>query len=67
MFFAVLTVINPLYCRGTVEDAELIDGVVFTQKTSKAGGPSKVEKAKIGLIQFCLSPPKTDVSTVGCD
>ncbi|XP_064599892.1 T-complex protein 1 subunit delta-like [Liolophura sinensis] len=46
---------------GTVEDAELIDGVVFTQKTSKAGGPSKVEKAKIGLIQFCLSPPKTDM------
>jgi hypothetical protein len=25
-------------------------------------GPRRVEKAKIGLIQFCISPPKTDVS-----
>ncbi|CAH1792153.1 unnamed protein product [Owenia fusiformis] len=46
---------------GTVEDTELIDGLVFTQKTSGAGGPNKVEKAKIGLIQFCISPPKTDM------
>ena len=27
-----------------------------------AGGVTSVEKAKIGLIQFCISPPKTDVS-----
>eukprot|EP00798_Chlamydomonas_sp_ICE-L_P028290 gene28290-31398_t len=47
---------------GTVDDSELIDGLVFDQKTAKAaGGPSKMEKAKIGLIQFCLSPPKTDL------
>lgn len=26
-----------------------------------AGGPARVEKAKIGLIQFCLSAPKTDM------
>lgn len=47
---------------GTIEDTELIDGLVLTQKT--AGGSSglqRVEKAKIGLIQFCLSPPKTDM------
>ncbi|XP_074658767.1 T-complex protein 1 subunit delta-like [Tubulanus polymorphus] len=44
---------------GTVEDTELIDGVVFNGRA--AAGPSKVEKAKIGLIQFCLSPPKTDM------
>jgi len=44
---------------GTVEDTELIDGVVFNAKA--AAGPGKVEKAKIGLIQFCLSPPKTDM------
>ncbi len=48
--------------RGTVEDTELVDGLVLNQKSSSAG-PSKVEKAKIGLIQFCISPPKTDVST----
>ncbi|KAF6022227.1 CCT4 [Bugula neritina] len=46
---------------GTVEDTELVDGFVFDQKTSGAGGPNKVEKAKIGLIQFCISPPKTDM------
>ena len=47
----------------TVEDSQLVDGIVFTQKTQGYGGPNKVEKAKIGLIQFCISPPKTDVST----
>lgn len=48
---------------GTVEDTELVDGLVFTnQKVSRvAGGPTRVKNAKIGLIQFCLSPPKTDM------
>lgn len=48
---------------GTVDDSELIDGLVFTeQKVSHfAGGPTRVEGAKIGLIQFCLSAPKTDL------
>ena len=51
-----------IYCyRGTVEDTELIDGLVFSQRTAGYGGPNKVEKAKIGLIQFCISPPKTDM------
>lgn len=46
---------------GTVEDTELVDGLVFTQKSSNVNGPQRVEKAKIGLIQFCISPPKTDM------
>ncbi|XP_043482382.1 T-complex protein 1 subunit delta [Leptopilina heterotoma] len=46
---------------GTIEDTELIDGLVFTQKSSNVNGPRRIEKAKIGLIQFCLSPPKTDM------
>uniref|UniRef100_A0A4D5R9J4 T-complex protein 1 subunit delta n=1 Tax=Scolopendra viridis TaxID=118503 RepID=A0A4D5R9J4_SCOVI len=46
---------------GTIDDTELIEGLVFDQKTSGTGGPTKVEKAKVGLIQFCLSPPKTDM------
>jgi T-complex protein 1 subunit delta len=47
---------------GTIEDTELINGLVFTQKVAhNAGGPTRVENAKIGLIQFCLSPPKTNV------
>lgn len=46
---------------GTVDDTELIEGLVLDQKTSGYDGPKKIEKAKIGLIQFCISPPKTDV------
>ncbi|XP_024876344.1 T-complex protein 1 subunit delta [Temnothorax curvispinosus] len=46
---------------GTVEDTELIDGLIFTQKSCNVNGPKRIEKAKIGLIQFCISPPKTDM------
>ncbi|KAL6067604.1 T-complex protein 1 subunit delta [Balamuthia mandrillaris] len=47
---------------GLIDDTELVDGLVFTQKAVKsAGGPSMVENAKIGLIQFQLSPPKTNM------
>jgi T-complex protein 1 subunit delta len=47
---------------GTVEDTELVEGLVLDQKASHlAGGITRVEKAKIGLIQFCISPPKTDM------
>ncbi|CAB4055447.1 CCT4 [Lepeophtheirus salmonis] len=44
---------------GTVEDTELVDGLVLTQRAE--GTTKKVEKAKIGLIQFQVSPPKTDM------
>jgi len=46
----------------TIDDTTLIRGLVFTQGLShKAGGPTRVEKAKIGLIQFCLSSPKSNM------
>ncbi|XP_077460748.1 T-complex protein 1 subunit delta [Stigmatopora argus] len=45
---------------GTIDDCELVDGLVLTQRLASSG-VSRVEKAKIGLIQFCLSPPKTDM------
>ena len=49
---------------GTIDDTELVDGLVLTQNVIKsAGGPTRIEKAKIGLIQFQLSPPKPDVCT----
>jgi len=49
---------------GTVEDTELVRGLVFTQKISTtAGGPTRVQNAKIGLIQFQLSPPKTNMES----
>ena len=47
---------------GTIEDTELVDGVVLNQNViASAGGPTRMEKAKIGLIQFQLSAPKPDV------
>uniref|UniRef100_F6S025 T-complex protein 1 subunit delta n=1 Tax=Macaca mulatta TaxID=9544 RepID=F6S025_MACMU len=45
---------------GTIDDCELVEGLVLTQKVSNSG-ITRVEKAKIGLIQFCLSAPKTDM------
>jgi len=76
---AVLKVINPVTAEnvdlnnirivkkvgGTIEDTELVDGLVMTQNVMNgSGGPSRMEKARIGLIQFQLSPPKPDVSFV---
>lgn len=46
----------------TVEDTKLIDGLVFNQEAQKgAGGPTRIENPKIGLVQFQISPPKTDM------
>ena len=41
----------------------MINGLVFpnNKPSHSAGGPSKMKDAKIALIQFCLSSPKTDV------
>jgi len=45
-----------------VDDTELVKGLVFDHKASHtAGGPTRIENAKIGLIQFQISPPKTDI------
>ncbi|MQM20339.1 hypothetical protein Taro_053359 [Colocasia esculenta] len=47
---------------GTVDDTELVKGLVFDKKVShSAGGPSRMENAKIAVIQFQISPPKTDI------
>ena len=37
---------------GTIDESELIDGLVFVDKKVShfAGGPSRIENAKIGLI-----------------
>jgi len=49
---------------GTTDDTELVDGLVLTQKIARtAGGPSRIQDAKVGLIQFCLSAPKTDMES----
>ena len=49
---------------GTVDDTELIEGLVFQEKC--AGNVKTVKNAKIGLIQFCISPPKTDMDNQVC-
>ena len=47
---------------GTIDDTEMVPGLILDSKSSKAaGGPTRVEGAKIALIQFCISPPKTDM------
>jgi len=47
---------------GTVDDSELVNGLVLTKGAAKsAGGPTSIQNAKIALIQYCLSAPKTDM------
>jgi len=47
---------------GTIEDTELVPGLVFDSGVSHtAGGPREIQGCKIGLIQFCLSAPKTNM------
>lgn len=47
---------------GTMDDTELVRGLVLERGAKHtAGGPTKIENAKVALIQFCLSAPKTDM------
>ena len=47
---------------GTIDETELVHGLVFTNRASHvAGAPVRVAGAKVGLAQFCLSAPKTDI------
>eukprot|EP01099_Mayorella_cantabrigiensis_P000068 TRINITY_DN1034_c0_g1_i1.p1 TRINITY_DN1034_c0_g1~~TRINITY_DN1034_c0_g1_i1.p1 ORF type:complete len:544 (+),score=137.89 TRINITY_DN1034_c0_g1_i1:36-1634(+) len=49
---------------GTIDDTELIEGLVFEQRVPNTpGAPTSVKDAKIGLIQFCLSPPKPNMDS----
>jgi T-complex protein 1 subunit delta len=48
---------------GTIDDTILVDGLLLGNNKAShlANGPTKVKNAKIALIQFCISPPKTDM------
>ncbi|KAG2161629.1 MAG: Amino acid permease [Aureobasidium pullulans] len=47
---------------GVIDDSEMVDGLVLNQQVVKSGGgPTRIEKARIALIQFQLSPPKPDM------
>lgn len=47
----------------TCDETQLEDGLVFDGRASKgaSGGVTEVKDAKVALVQFCLSPPKTDM------
>jgi len=45
---------------GTVDDTTLVQGLVLPKGSAK-GGPSRMADAKICLLQYCLSAPKTDM------
>ncbi len=75
---AVMRVVDPKYennvnladikvvrqVGGTVDDTQLIDGLCFPRKVSQAaGGPTHIENAKVALVQFCLSAPKTNMDS----
>lgn len=64
VFLCFADLLSDRVFRGTIDDCELVEGLVLTQRVANSS-VSRVEKAKIGLIQFCLSPPKTDVSQNG--
>lgn len=44
---------------GTLDDTELVDGLCID--SAAMGTTRRMEKAKVALIQFQLSPPKTDM------
>eukprot|EP00924_Labyrinthula_sp_SR-Ha-C_P008976 maker-scaffold_2-snap-gene-8.34-mRNA-1 protein AED:0.02 eAED:0.02 QI:433/1/1/1/0.25/0.2/5/125/535 len=51
---------------GTVDDTEIVEGLVLAKgkevvANTVATGPKLIKNAKVGLIQFCISAPKTDV------
>lgn len=50
---------------GTIDETEMVNGLVFTNNkiSHLAGGPTKIVNPKIGLIQFCLSSPKTEMES----
>lgn len=49
---------------GVIDDSELVDGVVFPHHFQRNASDARMIKdAKIALIQFQLSPPKTDMES----
>lgn len=49
---------------GTIDDCEILEGLIFTNHKasgSSTTGISRVEEPRIGLIQFCLTAPKTEM------
>ena len=48
---------------GTIDDSEMVDGIVFDQKAAKAaGGPGRMEKAKV-RFQWKVAEIFKDISS----
>jgi T-complex protein 1 subunit delta len=50
---------------GTIDESELIEGLCFVDKKAShlAGGPTRIENAKIAIVQFPISAPKSDMES----
>jgi thermosome len=48
---------------GSVQDTALIDGIVLDKEVVHSGMPTKIEKAKIALVNAALEVEKTEVSS----
>ena len=50
---------------GTLDDIELVSGLAFADNhpSGAAGGPLKLLKPRVAVLQFCLSSPKTDMES----
>lgn len=50
---------------GTIDESELVEGLCFVDKKAShlAGGPTRIENAKIALVQFPISAPKSDLES----
>ena len=46
---------------GTLDDTQLIEGIVFDKCKPSGSGPTKIENAKIAVVQFQIATPKTDL------
>jgi len=50
---------------GTIDESELINGLCFVglKASHLAGGPTRIENAKIAIVQFPISAPKSDMES----
>jgi T-complex protein 1 subunit delta len=51
---------------GTIDECEIVEGLIFTNHKASGGstgGIKRIEGANIGLIQFCLSSPKSEMES----
>jgi T-complex protein 1 subunit delta len=48
---------------GTLDDSEIVNGIVLNHHLNRSGGERILKDAKIALLQFQISPPKPDMDS----